>query len=101
MQGFSRLNHQIAGGESAQESDAMPGTPSVSAEQPTDVAEDETEEIGVAVPPVDVTQFEAIFTRFQTPLCNYLYRLVGNREQAYDLAQDVFVKVYRALSSGT
>ena len=77
----------------------MPGTPSVSAEQPTDVAEDETEEIGVAVPPVDVTQFEAIFTRFQTPLCNYLYRLVGNREQAYDLAQDVFVKVFRGVGN--
>ncbi len=54
-----------------------------------------------ALPPVDVTQFEALFTRFQTPICNYLYRLVGNREQAFDLAQDVFVKAYRALAGGT
>jgi RNA polymerase sigma-70 factor (ECF subfamily) len=54
-----------------------------------------------ALPPVDVSQFEAIFERFQTPISNYLYRLVGNREQAFDLAQDVFVKAYRALAGGT
>jgi RNA polymerase sigma-70 factor (ECF subfamily) len=54
-----------------------------------------------ALPPVDVSQFDAIFERFQTPISNFLYRLVGNREQALDLAQDVFVKVYRALAGGT
>lgn len=50
---------------------------------------------------VTITDFEEIFTRFQTPLINFVYRLVGNREQACDLTQDVFVKAYRALSSGT
>lgn len=50
---------------------------------------------------VGIDDFEEIFTRFQTPLTNFVYRLVGNREQAYDLTQDVFVKAYRALSSGT
>lgn len=52
-------------------------------------------------PVVGIDDFEDIFTRFQTPLINFVYRLVGNREQAYDLTQDVFVKAYRALSSGT
>jgi RNA polymerase sigma-70 factor, ECF subfamily len=55
----------------------------------------------VAGPVVGVADFEDIFTRFQTPLCNFVFRLVGNREQAYDLTQDVFVKAYRALASGT
>lgn len=50
---------------------------------------------------VDVATFDQIFARFQTPICNFIYRLVGNREQAYDLAQDVFVKAYRALIGGT
>jgi RNA polymerase sigma-70 factor, ECF subfamily len=54
-----------------------------------------------AGPVVDLSDFEEIFTRFQTPLSNFVFRLVGNREQAYDLTQDVFVKVYRALASGT
>lgn len=52
-------------------------------------------------PVVGVDDFEEIFTRFQTPIINFVYRLVGNREQAYDLAQDVFVKAYRALAGGT
>src|SRR5262249_33563451 len=52
-------------------------------------------------PTITIDDFEEIFARFQTPLTNFVFRLVGNREQAYDLTQDVFVKAYRALSSGT
>lgn len=52
-------------------------------------------------PVIGLADFEEIFTRFQTPITNFVYRLVGNREQAYDLAQDVFVKAYRALAAGT
>jgi RNA polymerase sigma-70 factor (ECF subfamily) len=54
-----------------------------------------------AGPSVGIEDFEEIFSRFQTPLTNFVYRLVGNREQAYDLTQDVFVKAYRALATGT
>lgn len=50
---------------------------------------------------VDVADFEAIFSRFQVPITNFIYHLIGNREQAYDLAQDVFVKAYKALLGGT
>jgi len=50
---------------------------------------------------VDVADFDAIFQRFQGPITNFIYHLIGNREQAYDLAQDVFVKAYKALLGGT
>src|SRR5947209_12387385 len=50
---------------------------------------------------VEVADFEAIFLRFQGPITNFIYHLIGNREQAYDLAQDVFVKEYKALLGGT
>lgn len=50
---------------------------------------------------VDVADFEAIFLRFQGPITNFIYHLIGNREQACDLAQDVFVKAYKALLNGT
>jgi RNA polymerase sigma-70 factor (ECF subfamily) len=43
--------------------------------------------------------FAAIFERFQTPLVNYIYRLVGDWEAAHDLAQDTFLKAYSALPS--
>lgn len=41
--------------------------------------------------------FSTIFERFQTPLVNYIYRLVGDWETANDLAQDTFLKAYNAL----
>jgi RNA polymerase sigma-70 factor (ECF subfamily) len=50
---------------------------------------------------VDVADFETIFLRFQGPITNFIYHLIGNREQACDLAQDVFVKAYKALQGGT
>src|SRR6266516_3564333 len=50
---------------------------------------------------VEIADFEAIFLRFQGPITNFIYHLIGNREQAYDLAQDVFVKAYKALLNGT
>src|SRR5438309_382880 len=67
---------------------------------------DPVETQSVAVPQeqaqrVDVADFEAIFLRFQGPITNFIYHLIGNREQAYDLAQDVFVKAYKALLGGT
>ncbi len=50
---------------------------------------------------VNVEDFDAIFQRFQVPITNFIYHLIGNREQACDLAQDVFVKAYKALLGGT
>lgn len=69
--------------------------------------EEDEDDLAVAAPAeagddlIDLSGFEAMFERFQTPIINFIYRLVGNREQAYDLAQDVFVKAYKALAGGT
>ena len=41
--------------------------------------------------------FDQIYRAYLRPITNYLYRLVGDREQANDLAQDVFLRVLRAL----
>ena len=43
--------------------------------------------------------FEALVLRHQRGVVNHLYRLVGKRDAAMDLAQDVFIKVYQALGS--
>ncbi|MBA3824469.1 MAG: RNA polymerase sigma factor [Ktedonobacterales bacterium] len=41
--------------------------------------------------------FERIYDEFKTPIYNFIYHLVGNREQADDLTQDTFLKAFRAL----
>src|SRR5262245_31285033 len=75
--------------------------PAESLSADVETPQQEVEHEAAAGPVVGLADFEDIFTRFQTPLTNFVYRLVGNREQALDLTQDVFVKAYRALSSGT
>jgi RNA polymerase sigma-70 factor, ECF subfamily len=44
----------------------------------------------------DEASFELLLQRYRSPLVNFLYRMVRNREQAEDLAQEVFLRVYRA-----
>lgn len=66
-----------------------------------DEADDEAASAAPADDLIDLSDFEALFQRFQTPIINFVFRLVGNREQAYDLSQDVFVKAYKALAGGT
>lgn len=42
--------------------------------------------------------FEMIVKKYQTPILNYIGRMVGNRELALDMTQEVFIKLYTALS---
>ena len=44
----------------------------------------------------DEQSFELLLQRYRRPLVNFLYRMVRVREEAEDLAQEVFVRVYRA-----
>lgn len=41
--------------------------------------------------------FTELFDQYQRPIVNYLYRMVNDREVAEDLAQDTFLKAYRAI----
>ncbi len=45
----------------------------------------------------DRERFELLVGRYQTRLINYLYRMVRNLEEAHDLTQEVFIRVYQAL----
>ena len=44
----------------------------------------------------DEQSFALLLQRYRSPLVNFLYRMVRNREQAEDLAQEVFIRVYQA-----
>ena len=43
--------------------------------------------------------FETLVNRHQTPVLNLIYRFVGDRTQAKDLAQEVFLRVWQAAKS--
>jgi RNA polymerase sigma-70 factor, ECF subfamily len=44
----------------------------------------------------DEQSFELLLQRYRAPVVNFLFRMVKSREQAEDLAQEVFIRVYRA-----
>lgn len=45
----------------------------------------------------DESAFTEIVTRYKSPLTNYLYRFLNDYEEAVDLAQETFVRVYFAI----
>jgi RNA polymerase sigma-70 factor (ECF subfamily) len=55
------------------------------------------EELVAAVLAGDRDRFGDLVDRYQGRLVNYLYRLLRNLDEAHELAQEVFLKVYQAL----
>lgn len=46
-----------------------------------------------------VEAYNLLVSRWEKRVFNYLLRLVGNRDDAFDLTQDTFLKAYQKLSS--
>jgi RNA polymerase sigma-70 factor, ECF subfamily len=55
------------------------------------------EDLVTAVLEGDRDRFGELIDRYQGRLVNYLFRLLRNADDAHDLAQEVFVKVYQVL----
>ncbi len=43
----------------------------------------------------DISVFETLVVRYQKPIVNFIYRMIGNFQEAEDLAQETFIKVYQ------
>lgn len=46
----------------------------------------------------DQTAFEAIFQRYERQIYSFIYRMMGDPDDAYDLTQDCFIKAFKALA---
>ena len=55
------------------------------------------EELVAAVLEGEVEKYEVLVKRYQGRVVNYLYRLLRSLDDAQDLGQDVFLRVYNAL----
>jgi RNA polymerase sigma-70 factor, ECF subfamily len=73
-------------------SDAEVRKKSVSAKNLSDHQLIEATKIG------DEAAFAEIVNRYRNPLINYLFRMLGDYEEAVDLAQETFVRVYFAIA---
>lgn len=47
----------------------------------------------------DLRAFEVILSHYERAIFNYIFRLVNHRQDAEDLTQETFIKVYTRLSS--
>lgn len=45
----------------------------------------------------DIQAFSVIVSRYQNKVFNIVFRIIGNREDAEDLTQEIFLKVYKSL----
>ena len=52
-------------------------------------------EIMAEVAKGDLSTFREIVERYQNPLLNYIYRYTGDRTAAEDIAQEVFLRVFK------
>ncbi|MEO8274662.1 MAG: sigma-70 family RNA polymerase sigma factor [Thermoanaerobaculia bacterium] len=64
---------------------------------PVETLEPTDEELVRSILVGDRERFELLVERYQTRLVNYLYRMVRNLDEAHDLTQEVFIRVYQAL----
>lgn len=55
--------------------------------------------LAIALQSGDEAAFDEIVARFQGRVYAVAYRVVGNREDALDVCQDVFLKVYRKIDT--
>jgi len=44
----------------------------------------------------DVRAFEEVVAKHQKPVVNFIYRMMGNFQEAEDIAQEVFIRVYQS-----
>ena len=61
--------------------------------------EQSSEELMARVAKGDDDAFEILVNRHQTSVLNLIYRFIGDRTQARDLAQEVFLRVWQAAKS--
>ena len=47
----------------------------------------------------DPQAFELLVRRYEGPVYNLVFRMLGNREEAEDLAQEIFVKVFKKIDT--
>ena len=55
-----------------------------------------SEELMARIAEGDEDAFEILVNRHQTSVLNLIYRFIGDRTQAKDLAQEVFIRVWQA-----
>src|SRR5579863_4303688 len=86
-------------GEGLGGSELRPGTPGMNAGARPDLDPTSDAAIMLRVAAGDEDGFTYLARKYQRPMIHFLFRMVGNQAIAEELAQEVFLRVYRARES--
>ena len=70
-------------------------------EEPSENAEVTDEDLIEYFQQGDVMAYEQLIKRYKNRLLNYIYRFIGNQEEAEDIVQETFLRLYRNRNSYT
>ena len=70
--------------------------PAVRDHAPGDFAQMEDSEIMLALRAGDMAGFDHLIAKYRKPIIHFMYRMVHNQAVAEELAQEVFLRVYRS-----
>lgn len=84
----SASNNQGPVGSGSQKAEKSPG--------PNAPEQDEDAALLLRFKSGDESAFEVLVDKFKTPVFNYVWRQIGNANEAEDIAQNVFVQVYKS-----
>lgn len=91
--GGELLGHGLLAGASAPKQAAVEADAAVSAEGQTDA------DVMLRVKAGDNSAFDYLVQKYRRPMVNFMYRMAHNAAGAEDLAQEVFLRVYRSRES--
>jgi RNA polymerase sigma-70 factor (ECF subfamily) len=57
------------------------------------------EQLAVALQDGDKDAFGALIDRYEKPLCAYIYRMLGDKDNCEDTLQETFLKAYKNINS--
>lgn len=71
------------------------------ADRPSTFLEDEDVKSMLRFKEGDGSAFEALLDKYHAPIINFIYRFIGDEQESEDLAQEVFLRIYRCASNYT
>lgn len=69
--------------------------------RPSDFISDEDVRLMLKFKEGDRSAFETLLDKYHAPIINFSYRFLGNKTESEDLAQEVFLRIYRSASNYT
>ena len=88
-------------GDSLRNDKTLVADPSLDSEEDVAVCADEDKTLVERIKANDAVAFDELVQKYRKKIYSIIYNMTSNREDAFDLTQDVFIKVYKSIHKFT